>query len=104
MAYWLGFDGGGTKTDCVILNAAEEIVSKGRGGPANALRAGFDAAFVSLGQRGPEALRAANLQPGDVTGVCAGLAGAAQRSVTRRMIVFLTHEFYACGGEGHHGL
>lgn len=93
MAYWLGLDGGGTKTDCIILNAAEEIVSKGRGGPANALRVGFDAAILSLGQAAAEALRAANLQPGDVTGVCAGLAGASQRSVIRRMIVFLTHEF-----------
>jgi N-acetylglucosamine kinase-like BadF-type ATPase len=93
MPYWLGFDGGGTKTDCVVLNAANEIVSTGRGGPANALRAGFDTAFVSLGQAAAEALRAANLQPGDIAGVCAGLAGAGQRTVVRRTIVFLTHEF-----------
>jgi N-acetylglucosamine kinase-like BadF-type ATPase len=93
MAYWLGLDGGGTKTDCVVLNAAEEIVSTGHGGPANAQRAGFDTAFLSIGEAAAEALRAANLQPGDVTGVCAGLAGASQRSVVRRMIVFLTHEF-----------
>lgn len=93
MAYWMGFDGGGTKTDCVVLNAGGEIVSAGHSGSANALRSGFDAAFHSIGEAAAEALRAANLQPGDVTGVCAGLAGAGQRSVVRRMIVFLTHEF-----------
>jgi glucosamine kinase len=93
MAYWLGFDGGGTKTDCVVLNAGGETVSQGHGGPANALRAGYDAAFRSIGEAAAEALRFARLQPGDVSGVCAGLAGAAQRSVVRRMIVFLTHEF-----------
>jgi N-acetylglucosamine kinase-like BadF-type ATPase len=93
MAYWLGIDGGGTKTDCVVLDADGETVGKGHGGPANALRSGFDAAFLSMGEAAAEALRAANLKPADVTGVCAGLAGAGQRSVIRRMIVFLTHEF-----------
>ena len=93
MAYWLGFDGGGTKTDCVVLNSNGEIVGEGHGGPSNALRCGYDAAFHSLVEAASEALKAARLQPGDVTGVCAGLAGAGQRSVIRRVTVFLMHEF-----------
>jgi len=93
MAYWLGFDGGGTKTDCVILNARGEIVGEGHGGPANAMRAGYDVALHSIGKAATEALKAARLQPGDVAGVCAGLAGAGQRSVVRRVTVFLMHEF-----------
>ncbi|MGH9678360.1 MAG: N-acetylglucosamine kinase [Candidatus Acidiferrales bacterium] len=91
--YWLGFDGGGTKTDCVILDSHGEIVGEGRGGPANPVRAGFDAAFRSLGDAAGEALKAAHLRSGDVTGVCAGLAGAGQRGVIRRVTVFLVHEF-----------
>jgi N-acetylglucosamine kinase-like BadF-type ATPase len=93
MAYWLGFDGGGTKTDCVVINASGGIVGEGHGGPANALRCGYDTAFRSIGEAAAETLRAARLQPGDVTGVCAGLAGASQRSVIRRVTVFLMHEF-----------
>jgi glucosamine kinase len=93
MAYWLGFDGGGTKTDCIVLNADGEIVGRGHGGPANALRSGFDVAFRSISEAAADALRNALLKPGDVIGVCAGLAGAGQRNVVRRMIVFLTHEF-----------
>jgi N-acetylglucosamine kinase len=93
MAYWLGIDGGGTKTDCVVLNDGGEIVGAGQGGAANAMRAGFDAAFRSIGEAAAQALKEAQLRPGDITGVCAGLAGAGQRSVVRRVTVFLMHEF-----------
>jgi N-acetylglucosamine kinase-like BadF-type ATPase len=93
MAYWLGIDGGGTKTDCVVLNEGGEIVGAGHGGPANVMRAGYDAAFRSIGEAATEALNSAQLRPGDLTGVCAGLAGAGQRSVVRRVTVFLMHEF-----------
>jgi len=93
MVYWLGIDGGGTKTDCVVLNEGGEIAGEGRGGPANVLRAGYDAAFQSIREAVVGALTSAQLRPGDVTGVCAGLAGAGQRSVVRRVTVFLIHEF-----------
>ena len=93
MAYWLGFDGGGTKTDCVVLDANGEVIGEGHGGPANALRSGYDVAFRSIGDAAAEALNAARLKPDDVTGVCAGLAGTGQRSVVRRVMVFLVHEF-----------
>lgn len=93
MRYSIGFDGGGTKTDCVVLDAHGNVVGEGRGGPSNPLRAGYDDAFRSIREAAAEALRAARLHTGDVTGVCAGLAGAARRNVVRRMMVFLTQEF-----------
>jgi N-acetylglucosamine kinase-like BadF-type ATPase len=93
MTYWLGIDGGGSKTDCVILNRDGGIVGAGRAGPANALRSGYEAAFRSISEGAAEALKNAHLHTGDVTGVCAGLAGAGRRSVVRRMMVFLTNEF-----------
>lgn len=84
MRYSLGFDGGGTKTDCVLLNAKGDVIGKGRGGPANPLRSGgFEAAFSSLRGAAAEALAAANLRPPDITGVCAGLAGAGRAEVVR---------------------
>jgi N-acetylglucosamine kinase-like BadF-type ATPase len=93
MGYSLGFDGGGTKTECVVVNAEGNVVSEGRSGPSNPLRSGFDAAFQSLGEAAAEALKTAGLHTGRITGVCAGLAGAGRRNVVRRVLVFLAQEF-----------
>jgi len=93
MAYSIGFDGGGTKTDCVLLNATGEVIGEGHGGPANPLRSGYDAAFASLREAAAAALTAAKVRQSDIAGVCAGLAGAGRRSVVRRVMVFLSQEF-----------
>jgi N-acetylglucosamine kinase-like BadF-type ATPase len=93
MRYSLGFDGGGTKTECVILNADGKIIGEGRSGPSNPLRSGFDAAFRSLSEAAAEALKAAGLHTNSISGVCAGLAGAGQRNVVRRALVFLAQGF-----------
>ena len=89
----IGFDGGGTKTHCVILDAGGKIIGEGRGGPSNPLRCGFDAAFRSLSEAAAEALKTAGLRTESITGVCAGLAGAGRRNVVRRVLVFLSREF-----------
>src|ERR1700720_1117103 len=93
MRYSIGFDGGGTKTDCVVLACAGKIIGDGRGGPSNPPRAGFEAAFGSLRQAATEALNTAGLRTSSVTGVCAGLAGAGRKNVVRRVLVFLAQEF-----------
>jgi N-acetylglucosamine kinase-like BadF-type ATPase len=93
MGFSLGFDGGGTKTDCVLLDAKGAVIGEGHGGPANPLRSGFEGAFSSLHNAAAEAIAAAKIRPGDITCVCAGLAGAGRRSVARRVMVFLAQEF-----------
>jgi N-acetylglucosamine kinase-like BadF-type ATPase len=93
MAYFLGFDGGGTKTECVVLDAAQKIIGEGRSGPSNPLRCGFDTAFHSLSEAAGEALKTAHLHANSIAGVCAGLAGAGRRTVVRRVLVFLAQEF-----------
>jgi N-acetylglucosamine kinase-like BadF-type ATPase len=93
MGYSLGFDGGGTKTECVVLDAGGNTIGEGRGGPSNALRCGFDTAVRSLSEAADEALKSASLHKHSVSGVCAGLAGAGRRNVVRRMLVFLSQEF-----------
>jgi N-acetylglucosamine kinase-like BadF-type ATPase len=95
MGYSLGFDGGGTKTDCVLLNVRGDVIGEGHGGPANPLRSGFDGAFSSLREAAAGALAAGKIRPADIGSVCAGLAGAGRRSVVRRMMVFLSQEFPA---------
>ena len=93
MGYSLGFDGGGTKTDCVLLDANGAVIGEGRGGPANPLRCGYDAALFSLREAAEGAIAAARIRSSAVTGVCAGIAGAGRRSVARRIMVFLAQEF-----------
>jgi N-acetylglucosamine kinase-like BadF-type ATPase len=93
MRYSIGFDGGGTKTDCIVLDAEGNVVSEGRGGPSNPLRSGYDVAFRSISEAATDALKRARLHTGDITGVCAGLAGAGRRNVVRRIMVFLGQEF-----------
>jgi N-acetylglucosamine kinase-like BadF-type ATPase len=93
MGYSLGLDGGGTKTNCVVLGAGGNIIGEGRGGPSNALRCGFDTAFRSLSEAADEALKSAGLHKHSVSGVCAGLAGAGRRNVVRRTLAFLSQEF-----------
>jgi N-acetylglucosamine kinase-like BadF-type ATPase len=93
MGYSLGFDGGGTKTDCVVLDSDGSVVGEGQGGPSNALRIGFDEAFRSISAAAAQALKHAGLHSADITTVCAGLAGAGRRNVVRRMMVFLAQGF-----------
>jgi N-acetylglucosamine kinase-like BadF-type ATPase len=93
MRYSLGFDGGGTKTECVVLDASGKVIGEGRSGPSNPLRCGFDAAFRSLSEAAAEALKTADLQTKNMTSVCAGLAGAGRKNVVRPVLDFLAQEF-----------
>jgi len=93
MNFFLGFDGGGTKTDCVLLSADGAIAGEGHGGPANPLRSGFDSTFSSLRDAASKALAVAAISPNQITGVCAGLAGAGRAAVVRPCTAFLTVEF-----------
>ncbi|HWF13113.1 MAG TPA: BadF/BadG/BcrA/BcrD ATPase family protein [Candidatus Acidoferrales bacterium] len=93
MSYSLGFDGGGTKTHCVLIDSSGNVIGEGHGGPANPLRCGYDVAFASLRDAAAAALASSNIQPTDISGVHAGLAGAGRRNVARRVFVFLAQEF-----------
>jgi N-acetylglucosamine kinase-like BadF-type ATPase len=93
MVHSLGIDGGGTKTDCVVLDAAGSVIGEGHGGPSNPLRSGFDEAFRSIGEAAAEALKGAGLHSNDITLLCAGLAGAGHRNVVRRTMDFLAQGF-----------
>ena len=93
MSYSLGFDGGGTKTDCVLLDAKGSVIGEGRGGPANPLRSRYDGAFSSMREAAAGAISAANIRPAEIVCVCAGLAGAGRQSVVSRVLGFLSLEF-----------
>ena len=91
--YFLGFDGGGTKTDCVLLNAAGEVVAEHAAGPSNPLRAGFERAQASLRTAAEKTLAAQQVGAASIAAVCAGIAGAGQPRVLKRVMGFLVETF-----------
>ena len=93
MRFVLGLDGGGTKTECVLMDEAGEVRAHGRSGPSNPMRVGFGGALVAVCEAGRGAIQNAGLQPGDVSVVCAGLAGTAQPESQRKMKRLLSEEF-----------
>lgn len=93
MSYYVGFDGGGTKTECVVADASGHAVARAVAGPSNPLRVGFDQAFAALTRAAATALADLSLETRHVRAVCAGLAGAGRPNVARRVMSFLAEAF-----------
>lgn len=93
MRFVLGFDGGGTKTECILMDEAREVRARGRSGPSNPMRVGFGGALAAVCEAGRDAMHSASLSLEDISLVCAGLAGAAQPESERKMKGLLSEEF-----------
>jgi N-acetylglucosamine kinase-like BadF-type ATPase len=94
MRFVLGFDGGGTKTDCVLMDEAGTVLARSMAGPSNPLRVGFGAALASIRDAAQQAIVQAKL-PGDskAAAVCAGLAGAGPAESAEKIRALLAAEF-----------
>lgn len=93
MAYFLGFDGGGTKTECVLVDAEGQVLGRGFAGPSNPIRSGFKKAVGCLQAAAATTLKAAGVQAIDVLAICAGLAGVGRPRIAGRVQCFLEHAF-----------
>lgn len=89
----LGFDGGGTKTECVLMDEMRRVLAKGRSGPSNPMRVGFGGALAAVCEAAQITMQNAKLSPEEISAVCAGLAGAAQPESERKMKKLLAEEF-----------
>ncbi len=78
--YFLGIDGGGTKTLCAVGDESK-LLATATAGPSNVLRVGEAQARESLHQSVRQACAAAGITPGQVTNTCIGAAGAARPEV-----------------------
>lgn len=81
MKYVLGFDGGGTKTECVLMDETGAILARSRSGASNAVNVGSKASAAALAEAGSEALRLAKKQPANVAFILAGISGAGEPAV-----------------------
>jgi glucosamine kinase len=89
----LGFDGGGTKTECVLMDENRNVRACERSGPSNPMRVGFGGALLAICEAGQMAMRNAHVSLAEISAVCAGLAGAGQPESERKMKKLLAEEF-----------
>ena len=74
--FFLGVDGGGTKTRAWLANASGKIVGRGGGASSNYRAVGEQAAFHSLQSAIAEACADAGIESAQIRAACFGLAGA----------------------------
>jgi glucosamine kinase len=87
-SYFLGLDGGGTKTECVLADAEGRVVARAVAGPSNPLRAGYARAWFALSEAVDSVLSHQKIHAGHIRGICAGLGGAGRSGVARRVTSF----------------
>jgi glucosamine kinase len=92
-SFYLGFDGGGTKTDCFLVDAVSNVLARATAGPSNPLRAGYAKAWFALSDAADVVLERHHLKASDIRGICAGIGGAGRESVAKRIATFLERAF-----------
>ncbi len=93
MRYVLGFDGGGTKTECVLMDESSRVLARSRSGPSNPTRVGFGGALAAVCEAARSALYSVNVPVSEVSALCAGLAGTGHADSERKMKRLLEEEF-----------
>jgi N-acetylglucosamine kinase-like BadF-type ATPase len=73
--YFLGIDGGGTKTHAVITDADYRVLGEGLSGASNPLRVGLERAVSHLEAATLEACARVGIEPRQITAGCLGIAG-----------------------------
>jgi N-acetylglucosamine kinase-like BadF-type ATPase len=93
MRYVMGFDGGGTKTDCVLMDQARAVLASTRSGPCNPARVGLDAAIATLLRSTDKVLAAGSKSPAQIAGVWGGIAGAGVTGAIPQFVQELRRKF-----------
>lgn len=78
MHWYVGVDGGGTKTAAVVTDASGQVLGRGESGPSNYHGVGLETATASVTRAVQAALSAAGLARTRPAAACFGLAGAAR--------------------------
>jgi glucosamine kinase len=79
--YFLGIDGGGSKTSCVVGDE-NSVLGNGVSGASNIIRAGEQSARHALHEAIRQSCAAAKIDPSQIKRTCAGLAGAGRPEVS----------------------
>jgi N-acetylglucosamine kinase-like BadF-type ATPase len=76
MAYYLGLDGGGSKTEAIVVDENMRVLGDGRAGPSNHLRVGIEEATREVKRAIVEATTEAGIQLGQIEFGYCGIAGS----------------------------
>jgi N-acetylglucosamine kinase-like BadF-type ATPase len=93
MRWVLGFDGGGTKTDCVLMDESGAVAARSRSGASNPTSFGLDASVAALSEAASDALRMAGGAEKDVAYAVAGVSGAGEPTMRRELQTRLQPRF-----------
>src|SRR5215510_4746480 len=72
---FLGVDGGGTKTQAVVMDSSGRVLGEGASGASNPLRAGLDQAMENIVSSAAQAAEEAGLRMAQITSAVVALAG-----------------------------
>jgi N-acetylglucosamine kinase-like BadF-type ATPase len=84
MPYYLGIDGGGTKTRCVLADETT-VLAKSMTGGSNIVRLGETQAREALHAAIKQVCATARISPDQVCAVCIGAAGAARPEIAAKI-------------------
>lgn len=83
--YFLGFDGGATKTSGALIDSEGKVLAEKTGGPSNFQIIGTTQASGNIMDVARMILEQANLKLSDISGILLGLTGAGRESEQQRM-------------------
>src|SRR5215470_63767 len=86
--FFLGIDGGGTKTRC-ILGDETSVLSTATAGGSNIVRLGEAQAREAIHSAARQACNSANISPSQISRICIGAAGAARPEIAARLQAIL---------------
>jgi len=93
MRYVIGFDGGGTKTDCVLMDETRAVLARARSGPSNPARVGMEAAIATVLRATDKTLAACGKAPMEIASICGGIAGAGVTGAIPQFVLELHRRF-----------
>lgn len=89
----MGFDGGATKTECVLMDEGRTVLASGRSGASNPGRVGFERAVAAIKQAAESAIAEARAERGAIVALCAGIAGTGDETATEKIRTGLVRAF-----------
>jgi glucosamine kinase len=93
MSYVLGFDGGGTKTECVLVDPAGKTLARSITGPSNSSRIGVESAAREIEKAADLCLKEVGAARTAVAALGAGLAGTTDPGRKEKMRAALAAAF-----------
>jgi N-acetylglucosamine kinase-like BadF-type ATPase len=95
MRYFIGIDGGGSRTTAWLADEEGCILGQSIAGPSNPLKVGIAVAARHLITAARQAMRQARRKPIAVEAVCAGVAGVDRSSLHRSLLSVLRRQIPA---------